>query len=536
MPVGTILADLVKEVRPQTWQDVLAARVDNDLRELTYTIHRNCRISFLGLETEDGHRIYQRSLTLVLVRAAREVLPGCRVTIEHSLSNGLYGEIHFQQPLAEKNIKAIEKRMEEIIAANEPIVKLEVSRDEAMALFEKDGQMDKVHLLRYRKSPTVKIYRCGWYHDYFYGYMVPSTGYLTRFKLRFYLPGFILQIPHPDSPHVIPEYREQPKLAHIYWEAEKWGKVLKVADVASLNDVIESGGSGDLIRVAEALHEKKIAQIADKVAEKRHELRIILIAGPSSSGKTTFAQRLSIQLRVNGLRPVAISLDDYFLEREKTPKNEQGEYDFESIEAIDLPFFNEQLTDLIQGEEVLLPTFNFKKGKREFTGKKLRVSPDQPIIIEGIHGLNERLTAAIPKGNKFKIYISALTQLNIDDHNRIPTTDVRMLRRIVRDHRFRGHSALETIRHWPSVRRGEERNIFPFQEDADVMFNSALVYELAVLKPHAEPLLRAIDRSVYEYSEAKRLLKFLSYFLPLDARDIPATSIIREFIGGSCFH
>lgn len=534
--VGTTLEELAKDCWPDTWRKILAAYVNNDLRELTQTITQDCVISFFGLENKDGYRIYQRSVTFILIRAAREILPECRVTIEHSLSNGLYGEIHFERALMEKDLRDIERRMQEIIARDEAFEKFAMPKGAARELFLKDNQLDKVNLLKYRERDTINVYRSGWFYDYFYGYMVPSAGYLSKFRLRFYLPGFILQIPDPQNPNVIPPYREQPKLASVHREAEHWGNILNVGTVSALNDIIAQGGSGDLVRIAEALHEKKIAQMADMILERHATLRVILIAGPSSSGKTTFAQRLSIQLRVNGLRPVAIHLDDYFLDRENTPRDEHGEYDFESIEAIDLELFNTHLSELIQSEEVEIPSFNFVTGQREYTGKTLRVAPGEPIIIEGIHGLNDRLTQSIPSGNKFKVYISALTQLNIDDHNRIPTTDVRLLRRMVRDHQFRSHSAENTLRLWTSVRQGERRNIFPFQEQADIMFNSALAYELAVLKMHAEPLLQTIGQSEPGYTEAKRLLKFLSYFLPLDEGDIPATSILREFIGGSCFH
>lgn len=536
VPVGMTLQELAKDCWPETWRQVLAAYVDNDLRELTRVITRDCTISFFGLEVKDGYRIYQRSATFILIRAAREILPGCRVTIEHSLSNGLYGEIHYERALVEKDLKAIQRRMEEIVARDEPFEKLVFTKSEAMKLFAEDNQLDKVNLLKYREADTINVYRSDWFHDYFYGYMVPSAGYLSQFQLRFYLPGFVLQIPDPQTPTVIPPYREQPKLASVHREAEQWGRILNVGTVSALNDTTAEGGSGNLIRIAEALHEKKIAQMADMISERHDTLRVILIAGPSSSGKTTFAQRLSIQLRVNGLRPVAIHLDDYFLDRDKTPLNEKGEYDFESIEAIDLNLFNTHLSELIQGREIEMPSFDFVTGQRTYLGKRLRVAQGQPIIIEGIHGLNDRLTQSIPSGNKFKVYISALTQLNIDDHNRIPTTDVRLLRRMVRDHQFRSHSAQDTLRLWAAVREGERRNIFPFQEQADVMFNSALVYELAVLKRHAEPLLQTFERQDPGYTEAKRLLKFLSYFLPLGEEDIPATSILREFIGGSCFH
>ncbi len=514
---------------------VVAVKINNALKSLSSTLEDDCTLDFVDVGTEDGIRVYARSLILVLARAAREILPGSYVTVEHSLGNGLYGEIQLHRPLKESDIAAIERRMQEIVAADEPIVSRKVKKEEAVQFFTETGQLDKIRLLKYRQSATVHLHTCGWFHDYSYGPMVPGTGYLKAFRLRFYLPGFILELPRRDNPNVIPEYVEQGKLANVYFEAEKWGKILGVNDVVALNDLVAEGKTGDLIRVAEAFHEKKIAEIADLITNNIDRIRIVLIAGPSSSGKTTFAQRLSIQLRVNGIHPVAIGLDDYFVDRELTPLDENGEPDFDSIDAVDRALFNEHLTKLIQGEEVELPTFNFKAGKREFNGRKLKLGPSDLIVVEGIHGLNDKLTSAIPQGRKFKIYVSALTQLNLDNYNRIPTTDLRIIRRIVRDYQFRGHSALDTIKMWPSVRRGEERNIFPFQESADVMFNSALVYELAVLKKLAEPLLAEITQDSPEHSEARRLRKFLSYFLPIEADEIPANSIIREFIGDSCF-
>ncbi|MBN2897820.1 MAG: nucleoside kinase, partial [Clostridia bacterium] len=392
----------------------------------------------------------------------------------------------------------------------------------------------KVNLLRYRENDSVNIYSCGWLKNYFYGYMLPSTGYIKAFGLLKYDKGVILRYPTNYSGDVLPEFKETPKLASIFNESEAWGKILGVADVASLNDFIVANKSGELIRTAEALHEKKIAEIADMIA--RSGKRVILIAGPSSSGKTTFANRLKVQLKVNGLHPITLSTDDYFVDREFTPLDEEGKYDFESIDAVDIEKFNSDLSDLLAGEEVDLPTFDFKEGKRRYTGRKLKIRPDQLVIIEGIHGLNENFTRDIFQKDKFKIYISALTQLNIDHHNRIPTTDTRLLRRIVRDYNYRGNDAKGTISQWPSVRKGEEKNIFPYQEDADVIFNSALAYELAVLKKYAEPLLERITDKEPEYPEAKRLLKFLSYVKSIDDDELVMNiSILKEFIGGSVF-
>jgi uridine kinase len=528
----------LEEILQPKWNEdgiIVAAKIGNQLRELFVTPESDTVVEPVDLRSEDGIRIYWRSLTFVLVRAARELYPDCKVTIEHSLSKGIFGELHIDRPVNERDIRAIENRMKEIIAADEPIRKITLPRQEAIKLFEEERQFDKVNLLKFRKNAQVRVYKCGEFYDYYYGYMVPRTGYLKVFELRFYLPGFLLRFPHKEMPTKLPPFVEQRKLARIFYEFEQWGKVLEIENVASLNTLISTGKSGDVIRVVEALHEKKLAMLADQITNDRDRSRVILIAGPSSSGKTTFAQRLSIQLRVNGLHPVAISIDDYFIDRHKTPRDEHGEYDFESLEAIDLDLFNEHLVRLIQGEEVEVPLYNFQQGMREPKGHRIRAGAEQPLVIEGIHGLNDRLTALVPKERKFKIYISALTQLNVDDHNRIPTTDNRLLRRIVRDSQFRGHDARTTIKIWPSVRRGEERYIFPYQEEADAMFNSALIYELSILKRYAEPLLLEVSPNDPEYPEAKRLLKFLSYFMPMDESDVPLNSILREFIGSSCF-
>lgn len=533
---GTTLLALATEAQKDYATTIVAAKVNNKLKDLNYVLEEDATVEFLDLSTDDGFRIYQRSLVFLLIKAVGELFPQAKVTVEHSISKGLYCELKNMETLTEKEVELIEDHMRKLVEQDITFHKETVPLTEAIKMFEKEGQMDKVRLLKFRKKPTITIYSCGWLRDYFYGYMVPSTGFLKSFELKYYMPGFILRFPDVFTPGEIPPYVEQPKLFNIFREAEKWTDILEVKDVGSLNEHISAGHAGDLIRVSEAFHEKKIAQIADLITKERDQIRVILIAGPSSSGKTTFAQRLLVQLRVNGLKPITISLDDYFVPRDETPLDENGEPDYEALEAIELDLFNEHLTKLIQGVEVEIPYFNFKTGFREYRGRKFKISPDQPIIIEGIHGLNERLTPAIPRGKKFKIYISALTQLNIDDHNRIPTTDARKIRRIVRDSQFRNHDALSTIRLWPKVRRGEEKNIFPFQEDADIMFNSHLVYELALLKNYAEPLLKTIDESQPEYSEARRLLKFLSFFLPIDDSEIPNNSIIREFIGGSCFH
>jgi len=534
VPQGTSLLDLVKMQNTST--KVVAAHVNNALCSLDYRLEHDCSVRLLDLTTDDGMRVYRSSLVFTLIRAAKEVLPNCRVHIEHALSNGLYGEIEAEQPLVESDVMRIEKRMMEIISADEPFVRHVLSRDEAVAIFARQNLHDKVKLYNQMPEQEIVVHSCGDYYDTLADVFVPSTGYLTLFKLRFYLPGFILEFPKVSNPTEIPDYVEHGKLANVYYETEKWGKTVSISNVAELNDVIAANRYGDLIRVCEAYHEKQIAKIADRIAADRDRLRIVLIAGPSSSGKTTFAQRLLIQLRINHLHPVVIGLDDYFVDRDRTPIDEDGNYDFEALEAIDIKLFNEHLSKLIQGEAVNVPTFNFQKGQREWNDRILQIGPDQPIIIEGIHGLNDKLTAAIPKSRKFKIYISAITQINIDNHTRIATTDARLIRRIVRDNQFRAHTALDTINRWPLVRRGEEKHIFPFQEDADVMFNSAMDYELAVLKKYAEPLLRDIPREEPAYAVAQRLLKILSYFRPLPSeKDIPCNSILKEFLGGSCF-
>lgn len=533
---GISLLELSNEYGGDYKSAIVAAKVDNDIKELSFHLYNSANIEFIDLTNDDGMRIYTRSLSFLLIKAANDLFPDRKVIISHSISKGIFCEITGETPLSDEEVSKIEDRMRELVDKKIPFVKKILSIEEAKEIFSKTGRLDRFRAIEYRKKPYVTIYNCDGYEDYFYGYMVPDTGYLKKFALKFYETGLIMISPDKTNPDIIPKFKEQKKLFTIFKEYKKWGRILGVENVGSLNALVTEGRVNELIRVGEALHEKKIAQIADNIAFNKHKKRIVLIAGPSSSGKTTFAQRLSIQLKVNGLRPVTISLDDYFVNRENTPKDENGEYDFEALEAIDIVLFNQHLSSLIKGEEVGIPIFNFPNGCREEFCRKLRIDDDQLLIIEGIHGLNEKLTSSIHKDSKYKIYVSAITSMSIDDHNRIPTTDSRMLRRIVRDFQFRGCSAINTIKRWPSVRRGEEKNIFPFQEEADVMFNSALPFELGVLKVLAEPLLADIDRSQPEYSEAKRLIEFLTNFVPIDSKEIPANSIIREFIGGSCFY
>ncbi len=535
-PIGTTLLEMSKEHATSFEAPIVVAKVNNELKELSKAIKNDCMVEFFDMTHSDGLRIYQRSVTFLLLRAARDVLGECKVIVEHSISKGFYCEIQGDLIVTQEMLDKISRKMQELVDQDIPFEKISVPLEEALRIFHENGMYDKVKLFKYRRASTVNLYKLGWLSNYFYGYMVPSTGHLKHFRIVLAEPGFVLQFPSQKMPNEVPPYVPQTKLSQVFRECENWGRIMNVDTVGALNDIVCKGGVGDLIRISEALHEKKIAQIADMIAERKGQVGMVLIAGPSSSGKTTFAQRLSIQLRVNGLRPQSISLDDYFVNREFTPVDEKGDLDFEALEAVDVSLFNQNLAQLLRGEAVELPTFNFQTGTREYKGRVLKLDVNDILVIEGIHGLNEKLTATIPKENKFKIYVSALTQLNIDDHNRIPTTDTRILRRIVRDNQFRGNNAERTIQLWPSVRRGEEKNIFPFQQYADVMFNSSLIYELSILKQFAEPLLFNVDKSLPQYGEAKRLIKFLDYFLGVSSEEVPKNSIIREFIGGGCFH
>ncbi len=533
--VGTSLWEISKDAQYLYKEIIVAAKVNNEMKDLQFKITHDCTIEFLDLSTESGMKVYQRSLTFVMIVAAQELFPQGQVTVEHSLSKGLYCELHIGQPITEEHLRSLEVKMRKIIDENRMITMKSVPREEAIELFKSAGQSEKVKHLQQLVRKRVRIYYCGESFGYFYGTMTPDTGNLKTFEMRKHAAGFILRFPEKENLNKLPQFVLQSKLSEIFLEAERWGRILQCGYVATLNEYVNQNKVNDIIRVAEALHEKKIAQIADFVSE-HEEVRLILVAGPSSSGKTTFAQRLTVQLKVNGLRPVALSLDDYFINRADTPLDENGDCDFESIEAIDLKLFNEHLIRILNGEAVEVPSYNFLIGQREYRGHIIQIDKTQPIIIEGIHGLNERLSTAVSRQQKIKIYISALTQLSIDNHNRIPTTDTRLIRRIVRDSQFRSHDALTTLKMWASVRRGEDRNIFPFQEEADIMFNSALIYELGVLKKYAEPLLKKITPEQVEYSEAVRLLKFLKYFQHIDEDEIPRNSILREFIGASSFH
>ncbi len=530
---GTTLEDLIKGLDLGNKPMVVAGKVNNEIRELTYPVTEECEISLVDLSMADGARIYQRSLIFLLVKAYHDLYPEEEITVCHSVSRGLFFEA--SNKLNAEAVDKVEKQMAELVRRNIPFRKETMNTEEAKLRFLEENRTDRYGAIKYREKPYVSYYVLDDMEDYFYGYMVPSTGYLNLFRLEYDNDGIVLISPRTSSPDRLEEHEIPQKLFQIFSEYRQWINILGVDNVGKLNDIVESGKVDEFIRISEALHEKKIARIADMIYDKRDKVKIVLVSGPSSSGKTTFAQRLSIQLRVNGLIPVNISLDDYFVNKDQTPLDEFGKPDYEALETIDLKLFNEQLNSLIRGEEVQIPTYNFVTGRREYSGKKLSLGEGKVLVIEGIHGLNPRLTAEVSEDSKFKIYISAITSMRIDRHNRIPTTDMRFIRRIVRDHQFRGCSAEKTIDMWPSVRRGEEKNIFPYQENADVMFNSSLIYEAGVLKKLALPLLTAISPSQPQYSESRRLLEFLSYFLCIDSDEIPVNSILKEFTGGSCF-
>ena len=536
VPKGTRVLEIAQGIAPEEeMYPFLAAKVSNKLHSLNYPLSRNCSLEFLTYRDREGVGVYRRSLCAILARAISELRTNTRLVVMHSIGNAYYYDYYTDVWVNERLLADVDEKMREIVERNEPIDRRVLTRSEAMDFFSELGQTDKVRLLKHTELEKVAIYSCGKFTDIGHGPLVPSTGSIKQFQLKPYHNGFILMFPEQRDMQMHYKVKSHRKLFKVYHEAKKWGKILAVNNVGRFNELLEFGRPSELIQVAEALHEKKIARIADEIAE-RPSVRLILIAGPSSSGKTTFAKRLSLQLRASGLRPVALSLDDYFVNREDNPKDEEGNYDFECLEALDIELFNEHLPQLLAGKEVTIPRFDFQSGRRAREGHSLNLDDDQLLIVEGIHGLNERLTYSVSANQKIKIYISPLTQLSIDDYNRIPTTDARLLRRMVRDQKYRGHSARETLDLWIRVRRGEEKNIFPFQDEADLMFNSALTYELAVLKPFAYPLLKGIPRTDPMYNEARRLMRFLAYLKGLPTEDVPRTSILREFIGGSFFH
>lgn len=533
----TVGALLAHRPQPDNGLPPLGALVNNDVVSLTYPLEVDCTCHPLTLADSHGWRLYRRSISFLLAKAVKETFPEARFSIEHSLGTGLYCnfEQNGDQGISDDQLHAIDQRLSAIIAADIPIRRRKIAFTEAVKRFEEAEQWDKYNLLRFRNPSKVVVYSCEDFTDLAHGPLAPSSGTLAHYKLIPYEHGFVIQLPDRENPPQMSPFESQPHLFQIFKQHKEWGRILGVQNAGQLNEIIARNEIGDFINIAEAFHEKRIAQLADQVCNHGRHIKWLCIAGPSSSGKTTFSKRLAVQLRVNGLRPVTLSCDDYFVDRALTPKDEHGQPDFEHIETIDLALFNEHLRLLDAGEEVALPKFNFSTGTREYNGNTLRIAPDQMVIIEGIHALNPRLTAEIPAEHKFKIYISALTQLNLDMDNRISTTDNRLVRRMVRDHQFRGNSALATLQMWPSVRRGEKRWIFPFQKEADAAFNSALDYELAALKTLAEPLLREVKPYHPQYAEANRLLDFLECFLTIPIDQIPATSILREFLGNSSF-
>ena len=535
-PLDTTFQQIADEYQKQFENKIVLVKFQNDLKELSQSVLRDGSLEFVTADQKPGKDTYRRSLTLLMETAAWKLYPNLELLVQHSIGQGYYCEFRHKDAICvpdRKMLSSLKEKMQDFVKADLPIIKYNMNTQDASARFREMGRMDKVRLMRYRRSSRVNVYELQGFPDYYYGYMVPSTGYLEYFDLLLYQNGFMLMFPGKD-PKVVAEFSASDKLFNTLNDSAQWGIDMGIRTVGELNDVIASGRIQDMILVQESYMEQKIGDIAETIASDRRK-KFVLIAGPSSSGKTTFSHRLSIQMTAHGLKPHPISLDDFYCNREETPLDENGEFDFECLEALDIPLFNQCMTDLLAGKEVTLPVFNFKTGHREYRQKPLKMGPDDVLVIEGIHGLNEKLSYELPKENKYKIYISALTQLNIDEHNRISTTDGRLIRRMVRDARTRGASAMHTIGMWPSVRRGEDQYIFPFQEEADVMFNSALIYELAVLKPYAESILFGIPKDVPEYVEAKRLLKFLDYFIGVSTEVIPKNSLMREFVGGSIF-
>ena len=536
-PEGTTWMEVVREHQKEYEYDILLVRVNGKLQELHKQV-KDCELSFVTAKDKPGMSAYQRSASLMMLKAFYSVAgPGNveKLMIDFSIGRGFFVEARGNFVLDQEFLDAVKAKMREYVERKIPIMKRSVSTDDAIELFEKLGMYDKARLFRYRMVSRVNIYSIDGFEDYYYGYMVQNTGYIKHFDLIPYHYGFVMVMPDRNTPDILHKFAPSDKLFATLSESTEWGRRMDLETVGALNDRIAKGDMSHLILIQEALQEKKIAEIAAQIAARKNA-RFVMIAGPSSSGKTTFSHRLSVQLEAIGLKPHPIAVDNYFVNRVDSPRDEHGNYNYEILECLDVELFNRDMTGLLEGKQVELPYYNFKKGVREYKGNFLQLGEGDILVIEGIHCLNDRLSYTLPADSKFKIYISALTQLNIDEHNRIPTTDGRLLRRMVRDARTRGSSARETIRMWPSVRRGEEENIFPFQEEADAMFNSALVYELAVLKQYAQPLLFAIPRDSEEWLEAKRLLKFLDYFIGVSSEDIPKNSILREFIGGSCLN
>ncbi|MBN1876187.1 MAG: nucleoside kinase [Anaerolineae bacterium] len=534
-PLGTTVEAFIKAMDGQRQVPYIAALVDGRLRELSYPVRRDCQLELIDLSQSDGVRIYRRSLTFLMLVAVRQLFPGVDIFVDHSLPfGGYFCEVRDRDPFTDEELKAISDAMWQMIEADSPISRENVSLDDALQIFRERGQLDKVTIFEGRERSNksyLRIYSLAGYRDYMHGYMVPSAGYLHYFRLLRWEDGFIMQFPRRHFPTQLLTPQRDPKLLKVFREYGRWLRLLGVESVADLNRAIGRDKLREIILVSEALHEQRIAEIAHQIWQRKGEVRVVLIAGPSSSGKTTFSKRLAVQLLAHGLRPYALELDNYFVDRARTPKDENGDYDFESLEAVDVALFNEHLQGLLRGDVVQLPKYNFLTGQRE-TGNVAHLEPDRIVIVEGIHGMNPQLVYALPESSTFRIYVSALTQLNLDRHNRVPTTDTRLIRRIVRDARRRGYSAMDTLARWESVRRGEKQYIFPYQENADAMFNSALVYELSVLKAFAEPLLLQVNQNSRQWVEANRLLAFLEWFQPANLELVPENSLLREFVGG----
>ena len=533
---GTTLSDLAKQVQKPQEPIILLAYMDGKLKELFTPMTKDCHVRFVTLKEQAGYMAYKRTATLMFLKACEDLLgtgATTKIALDYSIGNSIFCDFLEDRVIDEAFARSIQKRMEELAKANLPITKRSLDTDQAAKYFDRIGFKGKKELFQFRRESKMNIYSLDGYDNYFYGYMAPSTGYISAFLVSAYQHGVVLQIPKRKQTEEIVPFTPQPKLFHVMQRSREWTKTMGVDTVGALNNEITHGNINHLILLQEGLQEKLLADIADEIVSKNK--RIILIAGPSSSGKTTFSHRLSIQLQIAGLTPHPVSMDDYFLDRELSPRDENGNYNFETIASLDVDLLTKHINQLLDGEEIDVPSYNFITGKREYHGHKLKIGEKDVLVMEGIHGLNGTLTNEIPEDAKYRIYVSALNQINLDEHNRIPSSDGRLLRRIVRDAMTRGNDARETISRWDSVRKGEEDNIFPYQEEADVMFNSAQIYEIAVLKQYAEPLLFAVPRDCPEYQEAKRLLKFLEYFLNIPSEAIPKTSLLREFIGGSCF-
>lgn len=535
---GTSLAEIYETLKPDMPFGVTNAKVNNVARPLTYVVYQNKDVEFLDVRDPSGMRTYVRSLFFVLCAAVEDLFPDKQVLVEHSVSNGYYCDLRLGRPITVDDVSRIKERMAVMIEQDIRFNQMNMHTQDAIQLFRGKCMFDKVKLLETSGKLYTNIYTLGTHADYYYGDLLPSTGSLKVFNLVKYYDGMLLSGPSPLNPRVTGEVIKQEKMLEVFKRNLHWIDVLGLSNVGDMNMAVRDGRATDIINVTEAMQEKRIGKIAEDIAARfrsEDRTRVVLISGPSSSGKTTFSKRLSIQLMTNGIKPYPVSLDNYFVDREHTPKDSNGDYDYESLYALDLELFNSQMRDMLSGKEVELPVYNFLTGKREYRGDKLKLDDDMVLILEGIHALNPELTPQIGARQKFKVYVSALTSISLDDHNPIPTTDNRLLRRILRDYKTRGYSAQQTISRWPSVRKGENKWIFPYQEQADAMFNSALLYELAVLRPFVEPVLRSVPESCPEYAEAFRLLRFIEYFQPIRSKDIPPTSLLREFLGGSSF-